>query len=385
MSYCGMSPIARRSSVVRPTNRFEDAFELVGMTRPRQRVRVRNEPGFHQPRQRFFERERPLLARQRHLLMQMLQRVLANVLPRAVADHQQLDRRRRGRRRSSAISVCVITAETRERQLLANGVLPLVGERVADARDGRRDVGRVQAAEHEMPGLGRRQRNAHRFVIAHLADDEDVGRLPHGAAQRGGEVGRIGADLDLLDRCSDRAGARTRSGSSTVMMCRASRRLISSTSAAIVVVLPAPVAPPISTRPRPSDDSGVDFGRQRQLRQAWHSRRQHPDGGRGAAALAMQVHAEAAEPREAERGVGNPGLLKLSRACGGSSGTTASSTSVPSRIGPSRRTMTPVDADAGRAAGDQQQIAAAPRDDLRQQRLRPARGLRRCERCRRRR
>ena len=35
-----------------------------------------------------------------------------------------------------------------------------------------------------------------------------------------------------------------------VMMCRASRRLISFTSAASVVVLPDPVGPPMSTRPR---------------------------------------------------------------------------------------------------------------------------------------
>ena len=65
--------------------------------------------------------------------------------------------------------------------------------------DGGRDVGRVQAAEHEMPGFGRRQRNAHRFVIAHLADDEHVGRLADGAAQRGRKVGRVLTDLDLLD------------------------------------------------------------------------------------------------------------------------------------------------------------------------------------------
>ena len=44
-----------------------------------------------------------------------------------------------------------------------------------------------------------RQRDLHRLRIAHLADDDDVGRLADGRAQRGREVGRVDADLDLFD------------------------------------------------------------------------------------------------------------------------------------------------------------------------------------------
>ncbi len=50
-----------------------------------------------------------------------------------------------------------------------------------------------------MAGLRRRQRNPHRLRIAHLADDDDVGRLAQRGAQRGREIGRVDADLDLLD------------------------------------------------------------------------------------------------------------------------------------------------------------------------------------------
>ena len=49
-------------------------------------------------------------------------------------------------------------------------------------------------------------------------------------------------------------------GSSIVTMCLASRRLISSTMAASVVVLPEPVGPPTSTRPRGSCASSSTVG-----------------------------------------------------------------------------------------------------------------------------
>ena len=51
-----------------------------------------------------------------------------------------------------------------------------------------------------MPGLAGRDRDLHRFRIAHLADDDDVGRLAQRRAERGREVGRVDADLDLLDQ-----------------------------------------------------------------------------------------------------------------------------------------------------------------------------------------
>ena len=54
-----------------------------------------------------------------------------------------------------------------------------------------------------MPGLRRRQRDPHRLGIAHLADDDHVGRLAQRRAQRGREIRRVDADLHLLDDARD--------------------------------------------------------------------------------------------------------------------------------------------------------------------------------------
>ena len=167
-------------------------------------------PSLHQPRQRLLERKRALLARDRDLLMQMLQRVLADVLARAVADHQQL----RGRHQPAADPRQQHLGHDRgqrHRQLLPDRVLPLDGKRVGDARHGRGDVGRVQRRQHEVPGLGRRQRDPHRLRVAHLADDDHVRRLPQRGAQRRREIRRVDADLDLLDDAAAGGRARTRS------------------------------------------------------------------------------------------------------------------------------------------------------------------------------
>ena len=80
-----------------------------------------------------------------------------------------------------------------------------------------------------------------------------------------------------------------------VTMCLRSRRLISSTNAASVVVLPMPVAPPMSTRPRGMRDSAsTPVGRFSPASRGGCGR-QHADGGGGAAPLAMEVDAEPAD------------------------------------------------------------------------------------------
>jgi hypothetical protein len=50
-----------------------------------------------------------------------------------------------------------------------------------------------------MAGFGRRERDPRRLRVAHLPDDNHVGRLPKRGPQRGGEIGRVDADFDLLD------------------------------------------------------------------------------------------------------------------------------------------------------------------------------------------
>ena len=62
-----------------------------------------------------------------------------------------------------------------------------------------RHVGRVHGREDEVAGLRRRQRDPHGLGIAHLTDDDDVGRLAERSPQRGRKVRCVDADLDLLD------------------------------------------------------------------------------------------------------------------------------------------------------------------------------------------
>ena len=57
----------------------------------------------------------------------------------------------------------------------------------------------VQRAEHEVPGLGGRERGADRLEVAHLADEDHVGVLAERGAQRLAEAGRVDADLALVD------------------------------------------------------------------------------------------------------------------------------------------------------------------------------------------
>ena len=85
-------PADLSGSVASPAARAE-LLELLGVRRPAVRLAPVDQALAHQPRQRFLERERPVLARDGDLLVQVLQRVLANVLARAVADHQQFRRR----------------------------------------------------------------------------------------------------------------------------------------------------------------------------------------------------------------------------------------------------------------------------------------------------
>ena len=50
-----------------------------------------------------------------------------------------------------------------------------------------------------MAGLGRGDRGLDRLVVAHLADQDDVGVLAQGGAQGGGEGARVDLDLALVD------------------------------------------------------------------------------------------------------------------------------------------------------------------------------------------
>ncbi len=57
----------------------------------------------------------------------------------------------------------------------------------------------VQRPEDEVTGLGGGQRGRDRLEVSHLAEEDHVGVLPEGSAERVGEAGCVLADLALVD------------------------------------------------------------------------------------------------------------------------------------------------------------------------------------------
>ena len=80
-------------------------------------------------------------------------------------------------------------------ELQAHLRLALGREHVDDAVEGLRRVVGVQRREHEVSGLGERQRDRDALEVAHLTDEHDVGVLTQRAAQR--PVERLGVEADL--------------------------------------------------------------------------------------------------------------------------------------------------------------------------------------------
>ena len=250
------------------------------MARPRHRVGARDVSRSHQTRQRFLERDRPRLAGDRDLLVQVLQRILADVLPGAVARSSAAPPPARGRRRSWAAASAIITAESASDSSWRMVFCRSLGNESQMRPIGGRDVGGVQAAEHQVAGLGGRR--ARCASTRGRASRRSPGcRAPAGRR-------RAARWESPARRCRPRPARSSPAwcacsysiGSSTVMMCLASRRLMASTSAARVVVLPEPVAPPISTSPRPSRDSCSTSGGRFSSASDRHAGGQHADGRR---------------------------------------------------------------------------------------------------------
>ena len=76
----------------------------------------------------------------------------------------------------------------------------LVGKDVDDAVDRAGGARGVQRAEHDVARFGRGDGRLDRFQVAHFADQDHVGVLPQGAANRLGEAGDVDADFALVDR-----------------------------------------------------------------------------------------------------------------------------------------------------------------------------------------
>ena len=67
---------------------------------------------------------------------------------------------------------------------------------------GLRRVLGVQRGQHEVTGLGRRQRHRRRLEVAQLADQDDVGVLAQCPLERLGEARSVAADLTLVHQAS---------------------------------------------------------------------------------------------------------------------------------------------------------------------------------------
>ena len=86
-----------------------------------------------------------------------------------------------------------------ERQVLTHRRVHVLREQVEDAADRRGGAGGVDRAEDQVAGLGRVHGGVERLAVAHLADQDDVGVLPHGVLQRRVPVDDVDADLALID------------------------------------------------------------------------------------------------------------------------------------------------------------------------------------------
>ncbi len=87
----------------------------------------------------------------------------------------------------------------RLREPRADDLLLVLRVEADDAVDGLRRVDGVEGREDEVARLGRFERDLGRLVVAHLADEDDLRRLPERRAQRRGEVLGVRADLALVD------------------------------------------------------------------------------------------------------------------------------------------------------------------------------------------
>ena len=165
--------------------------------------------------------------------------------------------------------------------------------------------------EHEVARFRRGERDAHRLRVAHLADDDHVGRLPQRRAQGGGEVGRIHADFDLLDHAA-LVGVvvldRVLHGHDVPRVARVDLR----DERRHRRRLAGPGGAGDQHEAARHRRQQADLVREVQVGELWNAQRQRADGGRGAAALAVIVHAEPSEAADGEREVdGRAALIRV--------------------------------------------------------------------------
>jgi hypothetical protein len=160
----------------------------------------------------------------------------------------------------------------------------------------------MQRRENEMACLRRRNRGRDRFEVAHLAEQDHVGVLTQGSAQRLGEARRVGPDLALvddatlvtvneLDRVLDREDVLGALAVDLVDQGRQRRRLA------------RPGWPGDQDQTTRLLGQRVQSGGDAELLESLDVGRDQPEGGAERAALEEDIDAEAREARDRMREV----------------------------------------------------------------------------------
>ena len=192
---------------------------------------------------------------------------------------------------------CDTAQRKHARELLADLALLVRRERRDDAVDGLRRVEGVQRREHEVAGLGGDERRLDRLEVAHFADEDDVGILTQRAAEAVDAYDGVSKPISRCVTTAFTSAWMNSIGSSIVSRCSERVRLMRSTSAASVVLLPLPVTPVTRTRPRDSSASSMTEPGQPERRQRRHGRRDETHRHGHGAALAEDTGAAAADAR----------------------------------------------------------------------------------------
>jgi hypothetical protein len=194
--------------------------------------------------------------------------------------------------------------------------------------------------------------------------------LSHRRAERRREVGRIHSDLDLLDetrlvrvlvldRVLDRDDVPSVAAVDLLDERRESRRLAGARGAA--------------DQDEAARQARERFGARRKAQrgESRRIRRQGPDRGSGPSTLAMKVDPEAARPPDLEGEVRHRLLRVTGTPAGGKSRKNRLLDLFARERGVRERHDPSVDADRGRRAGDEQQIASRTLDERLEPRLQP--------------
>ena len=178
-----------------------------------------------------------------------------------------------------------------QRELAADLGLETGREDIKNARDGLRGVIGMQRRKNQVSGFGSGQRGRHGFAVAHLANQNHVRILPQDGANSLGKAGGIHAQFDLLDQ---RFLVRVLKldwifNRDDVIMSAAVDPLI---NAAIVDVLPHPVAPVSRMRPCRRSASTGERLRQIQRFQSGYFVGKKADGGCERTSLEVKIGAK---------------------------------------------------------------------------------------------